>query len=220
MIWRATGVYEIGGRLRLQWRENGRTRYEFMRPGATVPQAIGRRERHINDVAEGRRTPTGTRLTYESLMAGRDTALSARHKKARRYPALDAYFDGWKALTIDTPALRDYVAERQANGAADATIHNELAALRRAFYVALEDSKLTFVPAFPMPEVLNVRESYFTDADLKRLLKLLPAYLRAPVQFAALTGWRAGNVFDLTWEPQPPVCAYPRPEGPWPPRLS
>jgi integrase len=50
-----------------------------------------------------------------------------------------------------------------------------------------------------MPHVQNVRESYFTVEELDRLLRVLPAYLRAPSQFAALTGMRAGNVFGLKW---------------------
>jgi hypothetical protein len=133
MIWRATGVYEINGRLRIQWPEHGTSRYEFLRPGSTVEQGIGRRERHILDAAEGRKTPTGQRLTYEGLVEGRVTALDTRHKASRAHPGLDAYFRGWKALSIDYAALQDYVRSRQEDGAADSTIHNELAALRRAF---------------------------------------------------------------------------------------
>ena len=110
------------------------------------------------------------------------------------------YGGGWKAQAVTYDALQRYVADRQKAGAADSTIANELAAVRRAFRLGKKAGRLKVVPEIPMPHVENVRESFFTVAQLDRLLTLLPAYLQAAVQFAALTGWRAANVFGLAWE--------------------
>jgi len=107
---------------------------------------------------------------------------------------------GWKAQAVTYDVLQRYVADRQKAGAADATIANELAAVRRAFRLGKKAGKVLVVPDVPIPHVENVRESFFTVAQLDRLLTLLPDYLKAAVQFAALTGWRAANVFGLTWE--------------------
>ncbi len=138
----------------------------------------------------------------------------AKHKEPPRLTRLCEFFDvvetktddgavtfagGWRAQAIDYDVLTRYVTDRQKAGASDSTIHNELAALRRAFRLGRKVKKVTVVPEVPMPEVQNVRESYFTVAQFDRLVTLLPDYLRTPAQFAALTGIRAENVFALTW---------------------
>lgn len=110
------------------------------------------------------------------------------------------YSGGRKASAVNYAVLQAYVASRQDADASDSTIHNELAALRRAYRLARKAGKVATVPDFPMPKVENVRESFFTVAQLDRLLTFLPRYLVAPVRFAALTGIRRENVFGLTWD--------------------
>ncbi|MCL7970637.1 MAG: site-specific integrase [marine benthic group bacterium] len=46
----------------------------------------------------------------------------------------------------------------------------------------------------------NVRDGFVTDGELRQLLPLLPRWLRPLVEFAYLTGWRRGEVVNLTWE--------------------
>lgn len=195
------GIYRVRGRFQIQWMDHSKRQRELLKPGTSLAQAVRARERKLMEVEDG--TPTqsaSSRVTYDTLVAERAVALTTEHKRAKPHPAMDAYFSGRKASTITYSVLQEYVAARQADGAADATIHNELAALRNAFRRGRRANLVVRVPDFPMPTVQNVRESYFTVAELDRLLGILPTYLRGPVQFAALTGWRAGNVFDLEWE--------------------
>ena len=86
-------------------------------------------------------------------------------------------------------------------GASSATIKNELAALRRAFTLALESDMLESRPAFPKIEVHNARQGFLTDADFNAIIAQLHnrAYI-APLTFAFLSGYRlASEVLTLEW---------------------
>lgn len=82
-----------------------------------------------------------------------------------------------------------YVRQRQSEGAANATINRELQLLQQA----------TGQRFRKLPEH-NTRRGFFTEEEVAALIDALPHWLKAPVQFAALTGWRRGEVFGLTWD--------------------
>ena len=109
------------------------------------------------------------------------------------------YGGGWKVVALDLKAVQDYVQARRKDEAADSTIHNELAALRASLRVGRKARRISLLPHIEMPEVHNVRESYFTVAQFDKLLELLPDWLKAPARFAVLSAWRAANVFALQW---------------------
>lgn len=195
-----TGIYWVRGRLQIAWQANGR-RYRQLCPRKwTVAQAEHQRDKYLHDAEDGRPAPVSNRVTYDTLMEQRRVALENAHKEPREYPALNAAFGGRRAVSITYTELQHYVSDRQKAGAADATIHNELAALRRAFRLGRKAGLVVTVPDFPMPRVQNVRESCFTVDELDRLVTILPTHLRAPVRFAAMTGMRAANVFGLKWQ--------------------
>ena len=54
-------------------------------------------------------------------------------------------------------------------------------------------------PYVPHLKVSNTREGFFEAAELERVLKHLRRTFRPPVRFAALTGWRRGEVLGLQW---------------------
>jgi integrase len=107
----------------------------------------------------------------------------------------EAFRDDERASSITPDRLRTYVIQRQGQGAADATIRQELANLHAAFTLAGMPC-----PKFPIPTVNNVRECWFTVAELDLLLTLLPIHFRGRVEFAALTGWRRADILGLTWD--------------------
>jgi integrase len=151
-------------------------------------------------VDKGEGLPITDAVTFEELMERLATDHATKHRKAAlKLKHLRAAFAGKKAPAITYDAMQRYVIARQAL-AADSTIRQELSNLRRGFRLAKQAGRLTAVPAFPMPEVKNTIEGYFTPAELARLLTLLPPWLSAAAAFAAYTGWRAGNVFGLRWE--------------------
>jgi integrase len=109
------------------------------------------------------------------------------------------FFGPARALDVTTTRMNRYVDSRLAEGAARATVQQELAALKRAFRLAVKYGELSRMPSVPSLEANNTREGYFTDADMARLLPALPEYLRPVAEFAFLTGWRKGELVGLTW---------------------
>ena len=64
---------------------------------------------------------------------------------------LKPFFGHRRAMDIGTELLKRYIANRQDEGAKNATINRELAALKRMFNLAKQSSppKVSRVPAFP-----------------------------------------------------------------------
>lgn len=109
------------------------------------------------------------------------------------------FFGQSRALDITTDRIRLYIAGRQEDGAANASIRKELAALKRAFNLAIQAEQLTTKPHIPSVKVSNTREGFFEPGELEAVIAELPDYLRPVVRFAALTGWRKGEVLPLQW---------------------
>jgi integrase len=135
--------------------------------------------------------------TLDMLLARlQDYHATERNAARLKLHNLRAAFAGQDARTIlQADRLRSYIRTRQETGAADSTIVQELANLRTAANLA----GLTW-PKKVMPKVRNRRECYFTVPELDRLLTLLPEWLAAAAEYAALSGWRAANVWGLTWD--------------------
>lgn len=102
---------------------------------------------------------------------------------------------------ITTDRLHAYAASRRAEGAAAATIRNELAALRRGFNVAVERKRLRpgSVPPFPSVRVRNARDVFYTDVEVGAVRSELPEELRHLWTIAAWTGWRRNELLRLQW---------------------
>ena len=104
-----------------------------------------------------------------------------------------------KVSRINTATVRSYAATRQREGAANATINRELAAIRRALMLGLESGLIPQVPKIPMLAEAPPRAGFFGDGDIEALCAHLPAYLIPFVRFAYITGWRRGEIRDLEW---------------------
>ncbi|MCC6365049.1 MAG: site-specific integrase [Bryobacterales bacterium] len=102
---------------------------------------------------------------------------------------------------LTTHALQRYIADRQAEGAANATINHELALLRRALNLGRKATPpvVTTIPEFPMLEENNIRKGFFEDQQYQALLAALPEYLRPVLAFAYYTGCRKGEILKLRW---------------------
>ena len=100
------------------------------------------------------------------------------------------------ALDLDADRLRKYVIHRRRSGASDSSIQKELAALKRGMRLC---AGFNSVPEFPRVEPDNVRQDFFTDAEVRRVVEELPPPLRPVVMFAYYTGWRKSEVLGLEW---------------------
>jgi len=112
---------------------------------------------------------------------------------------LKEFFGGLKACTVDTAFIRRYVKHRKAQGASNATINRELAALRRMFRLAAQDERIPRVPHFPMLEERNVRTGFLEHYQYEELRDALPSYLKPVLIIAYWTGCRKSEILGLKW---------------------
>jgi len=163
------------------------------------------RTRRLAEVGKGRLTgPAVERTRFEDMAAMIETDYKVNARKSgERLTAslkhLRETFGESLALSITTDRVREYIAERQTAKAANATIRNELAALRRMFTLAIQAGKVTQPPYIPSVEVRNTRSGFFEVEQFRSVLKHLPVDLRPVVEFAYLTGWRRSEILGLEW---------------------
>lgn len=134
--------------------------------------------------------------------------LDYQQKKRKSLPTLRFalkhlrdYFGTSRALDITADRVDRYIAAREEEGAATATIQGELAQLRRGFNLAIRKRILAPAskPYIPTLRVQNAREGFFDPAGLERVIAELPQPEAAVVRFASLTGWRKSEILTLTW---------------------
>ena len=90
-------------------------------------------------------------------------------------------------------------------GCSVATLNRELAALRHAFALAVENEIVTSVPVIKLLKEKNQRQGFFEHSDFERVREFLPDYLQ-PVMTVALIYGLARVVRTI----DPPIA--PRPE--------
>lgn len=157
--------------------------------------------------------PEAARLTFDTiadglradyLLAGnRSLAKTAEGKYRGRAEGalahLTAHFGGWLVRNITPPTVAAYHTERLAAGAAQATVHYEIALLKRAFTVARRNGQTAARLEYKLGAVDNARQGFFERADFEAVRTQLPAPLRPVITFAYLTGWRKQEILDLRW---------------------
>ncbi|HEY2805332.1 MAG TPA: site-specific integrase [Gemmatimonadales bacterium] len=105
-----------------------------------------------------------------------------------------------RAPDITTARLDAYAEQRMREKASRATVNYELAAMRRAFRLAIEKGILAVMPFIRLPAVRNQRSGFFEDGDFAALVLELPNDIQPLVRFLRLTGWRRSEALGLTWD--------------------
>jgi integrase len=103
---------------------------------------------------------------------------------------LRAVFGPSRARAIATDRVLAYRVLRQEEGAANATINRELAALKRMFRLGVIAGKVVRPPHIPLLEERNTRTGFFEEPDFQRLRTHLPEDIQPAAEVAYLTGWR------------------------------
>jgi integrase len=146
-------------------------------------------------------TPDVSRKTFEDLAAGleRDYRNNARRSANRITGALKhlrEFFGMWKALDITRDAVERYKDQRLTEGAANATVNRELAALKRMFRLADVPR-----PTFAMLREDNARKGFFERDQFDAVLAQLPAYWQPVFELAFITGWRTrSEILTREWK--------------------
>lgn len=113
---------------------------------------------------------------------------------------LRGFFSGKKIQDISEVDISNYKKQRNKEGAANATINRELAALRRGFNLLKEKKQIYNMPFIKLLSEDNIRTNFFEKWEFHALLEKLPAYLKPVVIFAYRSGWRREEILDLTWK--------------------
>lgn len=161
----------------------------------------------LGEVADGRFTgPAADRITIDALSEGLLSDYRVNGKKTvqdteiRLRLHLLPFFHGRRAHDITTADVHTYITHRQEEGATHATINRELAALKRAYNLALQAGRIFRKPHFPMLGEDNVRTGFFERWEFDAVLAKLPDCLRPLFTFAYYTGWRLrSEILPLTW---------------------
>lgn len=106
---------------------------------------------------------------------------------------LRGYFGQDKAREITSDRVTAYVAYRQEEKAASATINGELAALSRMFVLAVRAGKASSKPHIAKLQLNNARKGFFESEQFNAVLRQLPVEIRPVAVTAYVTGWRVAD---------------------------
>jgi integrase len=172
----------------------------------SLTEARTLRDLRVGAVARGEQVrPHARRIRVADLLRDLTTEYGTNGRKS--LPQLTVRIDKHllpafgkrRAVDLTTAEIRDYLARRQTEGAENATINRELATLKRAYRLAVQDNALSAAPYIPMLRENNVRQGFFEAPDFHRVREHLPAALQPFVTVAYLTGWRTGELKQLQW---------------------
>jgi integrase len=148
--------------------------------------------------------PVEERVTFEELSEDllRDYQVNKRKAaKIIQYPIkhLKNSFTLYKARDLTTDRINGHIARRQQEGAKNATINRELAALKRMFSLAVQAGKLSSKPYIPTLEENNARQGFLDHGSFLALKESLSEHLKDPVTFLYYSGWRVSEMRALEW---------------------
>jgi integrase len=166
--------------------------------------AIALLRKRIAEVVEGRLMPSAERTTFDDLVKLIEGDYAARGNKTTRdmlgrVAHLREAFGKFRPADITFQDLQKYIAKREDAGAKPATVRHEVTVFGRMFRLGVMAGMLKGVPPLPTVTVRNVRQGFFTSAELARVLDALPRVLAPAIEFASITGFRIGEIRSLTW---------------------
>jgi integrase len=158
-------------------------------------------KKRIGEMGRGRLIgPVEERVTFDDMAAAliRDYQVNGR-KALSAIRHLKRSFGLDKALDITTDRINNHIARRQGEGASNATINREIAALKRMFSLTIQAGKLTSRPYMASLEENNARQGFLDHGSFLVLRENLPNYLKDPVTFLYFSGWRVSEMRALEW---------------------
>jgi len=112
---------------------------------------------------------------------------------------LKPFFGAERAVEVSSSRIAQYVDLRQQQGAKNATINRELAALKRMFRLGQQSTpaKVIRVPYFPPLSENNVRKGFLEDSQYRKLVGGAELWFRALVECGRTYGWRVSELLTL-----------------------
>jgi integrase len=125
---------------------------------------------------------------------------SLSHLKSLWKNHLSKFFADLAAGDVHPDHVSEYVRDRQAAGAANASINRELSALKRMYRLALKAQKIKVVPYIAMLEERNVRKGFLRDSQYEALARetaRIGLWLEALFELAYRYGWRKSELTEM-----------------------
>ncbi len=210
-VYRPTYKDKVSGEIRtsavwwLKYTLNGQPQRESSGETSRA-KAIEHLKARVGEIATGdfigvaaKRTTLGDLVTLLREDYQRTARKSWRRAEQAVAHLRDFFGQDRPAHTITPDLISRYIAQRQDEQVAPATIKYECAILRRLYTLGLKMSKVARKPYVPSIEVSNTRTGFFTEAEITAVLGHLPEAVAPVVEFLYLTGWRVGEALPLQW---------------------
>jgi integrase len=109
---------------------------------------------------------------------------------------LEPFFGARKAIDVSSDLIARYVDARQHEGAKNATINRECAALKRMFRLGQQSTpaKVLRMPHFPHLRENNVRKGFLEDSQYTKLVAGTELWFRTIVECGRTYGWRISEL--------------------------
>jgi integrase len=200
-------IYKRGNVYWIKYYRGGKPYYESTKSSKEAEAKRLLRQR-LGQIADGRffgLRPERVRfedLAQDFINDYRVNGKRSLDKAERSVRHLQGFFGGMRSVEITTDKVRSYISERQDDGVSNGEINRELAALKRMFNLALQQTppKVPQKPYIPMLKEGSPRGGFFEHDEFLALRAALPLELRPVVTFAYYTGWRKREVLGMTWD--------------------
>ena len=115
---------------------------------------------------------------------------------------LEPFFGYMRAADVTSHQIASYVDSRQQEGASNATVNRELAALKRMFRIGVQATppKVMRMPSFPHMKENNVRKGFLEDEQFRALVADAELWFRALVECGRCYGWRVSELLGMKVE--------------------
>lgn len=188
---------------------------KFSAYGRTVREATGETEwsiaqailtRRLNEINQGEFVAPQVRKITVSVLAEdflRDYRIngkkSAAHAERRWKLHLEPFFGRCPVGQVTNSLIGKYIDQRMTEGAKNANINRELAALKRMFRLGHQAQKISWLPPFPRRLAENNVRTGFVDDKQFALLTASAGelWLRAFLEIAYTYGWRKRELLNL-----------------------
>ncbi len=102
---------------------------------------------------------------------------------------------------ITRMVIAEYIESRQgsASNPTNATINRELAIIRRALKLGVEDRLVSDPPKVKMLPEDNVRQGFFTEDGFRAMIRHANPLLADVMAVCFCTGWRIDSILNLEW---------------------